>query len=102
MSVDNILQQIDSEIGKLTQARNLLVGLNGSTGSTATGKRVFSAASRRKMAAAQKARWAKYSADKKVTVPNAQKRVISIAARKRMAAAQKARWAKVRASHKAA
>ncbi len=78
MGVDNILQQIDNEIRSLPQARSLLVGVTGSSGSIATGKRIVSAASRRKMAAAQKARWAKYAA-KKVTAPSAGKRVISIA-----------------------
>jgi hypothetical protein len=73
MSVENILQQIDKEISNLTQARALLAGMNnGSSGiriatrSTA-GKRIISVAARRRMAAAQKARWARYKANKRAS-----------------------------------
>ena len=67
MSVETILQTIEHEIANLTQARNVLASLNGSTSksttvSTTAGR--FSAASRAKMAAAQKARWAKFRASK--------------------------------------
>ena len=62
-------------------------------------KRTFSAASKAKMAAAQKARWAK----KNGTAPAAveapvvkKKRTISPEGLARIAAAQKARWAKVK------
>src|SRR6202035_5797998 len=62
-------------------------------------RRSLSAAARRKMAAAQKARWAKVrgqSANK--TNGSRPKRTLSAAARKKIAAAQRARWAKVRAA----
>ena len=69
MSLQNILQEIDKEIASLNQARALLSRLNGSTRlkavSSSGSKRVVSAAARRKMARAQKARWAKYRASKK-------------------------------------
>jgi superfamily I DNA and RNA helicase len=69
MSVQNILQEIDREIASLNQARALLSSLDGSTRlkavSSSGSKRVISAAARRKMARAQKARWAKYRASKK-------------------------------------
>lgn len=62
-------------------------------------RRTFTAESRAKMAAAQKARWAK----KNGTAPTAveapvlkKKRTMSPEARARIAAAQKARWAKVK------
>ena len=56
-------------------------------------RRTLSAAARRKISLAQKARWAK----KKASGPSGKpKRTISAASRRRMAAAQKARWAKVR------
>ena len=69
-------------------------------------KRVFSAATKRKMAASQKARWA---AKKTVATPEAQpkaapkptKRKYSAEAKARMAAGAKARWAKARAAAKA-
>jgi hypothetical protein len=57
----------------------------------------MSAAARRKISLAQKARWAKA----KSHAPK-RKRTISPAGRKRIAAAQRARWARVRAAKKAA
>jgi hypothetical protein len=70
MSIENIVQALDKEIANLTQARALLNGSgNRSIGLHAVGssgrKRVVSLAARRKMAAAQKARWAKFRAKKK-------------------------------------
>ncbi len=62
-------------------------------------RRTLSAAARRKISLAQKARWAKRS-------PNAQtsaakpRRKMSAAARRKIAAAQRARWAKVNARKK--
>ena len=71
-------------------------------------KRVFSAATKHKMAAAQKARWAakKGVLAKAVAAPEAQskaaakpsKRKYSAESKARMAAGAKARWAKVRAT----
>jgi hypothetical protein len=76
---------------------------NGSLVTTGgTGNRL-SVAARARIAAAQRARWAKVRADggqrsKIVSMP--QKRIMSIAARKKIAAAQKLRWAKVKAAQK--
>jgi hypothetical protein len=72
MSMENIVQQLDKEIADLTRARALLLNLSGkSSGSNSTsggtGKRIISASARRRMAAAQKARWAKYRASKKAS-----------------------------------
>jgi hypothetical protein len=71
MSMENIVQQLDKEIADLTRARALLLNLGGkssrSTASGGTGKRIISASARRRMAAAQKARWAKYRASKKAS-----------------------------------
>jgi len=58
-------------------------------------KRTISAASRRKMARAQRARWAKESGPSK-----GPKRTISVAIRRKIAAAQRARWAKVKSQQK--
>ena len=66
----------------------------------ATGR--FSAASRAKMAAAQKARWAKYRASKGQTQTTKPVRIMSASASRKIAAAQKARWAKFRTGKKAA
>ncbi len=66
-----------------------------------TGKRKVSATARARMAAAQKARWAKVRETAK-DVPIRGKRTLSAAARKKIAAAQKARWARVKAGKKTA
>jgi hypothetical protein len=58
--------------------------------------RTMSAAGRRKISLAQRARWAKASG----RAPKSP-RTISAAGRRRIAAAQRARWAKVRAAKKA-
>ena len=69
-------------------------------------KRTMSAAARRKIAAAQRARWARVKNLKPVLVTTktstARKRTLSPAARRKIAAAQRARWAKFRANRKAA
>jgi hypothetical protein len=57
----------------------------------------MSAAARRKISLAQKARWAKAKGHAATLKPN---RTMSAAGRKRIAAAQRARWAKVRAQRK--
>jgi hypothetical protein len=57
--------------------------------------RTLSAAGRKRISLAQKARWAR--AKGRARKP---KRTISAAGRKRIAAAQRARWAKVRAGKK--
>jgi hypothetical protein len=87
------------EIDTLDQLISGIESLNGGRDSRNASQttRFVSAASRRKMAQAQKARWAKAKGD--IVKP---KRTISAAGRKRIAAAQRARWAKLRAGKKAA
>jgi len=75
-------------------ALSVLGKLNGGSSYTKSRHRM-SAAARRKISLAQKARWAKA----KGHAPKP-KRTISAAGRKRIAAAQRARWAKVRAQQK--
>ena len=92
--------QIDSRIAEL---RSMLDGHSAKPAAptaTTRPRKKFSAASRHKMAAAQKARWAEIkkaessrSATSETSKP---KRKVSRAARKRMAEAQKARWAKIK------
>jgi hypothetical protein len=65
MTLAGILSSIDSEIARLTQARALLSGL--STRDTAAPlrkPRQLSAAARKKIAEAQRKRWAKLKKDK--------------------------------------
>ena len=122
-SLTNALQELRQErrqaqlhMEKLDQAISVIESLNGVGKARETNqpKRIISAASRRKMAQAQKARWANIrkqsqsaSAGKPTTSAAAKrtapaKRTMSAAARKKIAAAQKARWARVRAQQKAA
>ena len=109
----NELQQersrAEREVERLDNAISVLRGLVGHNhfGRPARGgrtarmrrpRRKMSAAGRRKIAAAQRARWAKLRARRSQRA----KRTFSAAARNRMAAAQRARWAKLKASKKAA
>jgi hypothetical protein len=67
MTVDNILASIDSEIAHLKQARALLSG-DGTkktpTAAPARKRRKMSVVSRKKIADAQRKRWAKQKATK--------------------------------------
>jgi hypothetical protein len=60
-------------------------------------RRKMSAASRKKIAAAQRARWEKVRGKAKAATP---KRKMSAKSRAKIAAAQRARWARVRAKRK--
>ncbi len=93
------LQQERDRLDKAIQAIGDLVGSSSTgVGKAPRPKRTVSAAARRKMAAAQRARWAKT----KGVAGSTPVRTMSQAARKRIAAAQRARWAKVRAQQKKA
>jgi hypothetical protein len=74
------LQRIDQALAALGSSSN---------GASST----LSAAGRRSISLAQKARWAKHKAQGHAAKP---KRTMSAAARKKIAAAQRARWAKIR------
>ena len=70
-------------------------------------RRTLSAAARRKIAAAQKARWAKVKVGSKPAAGAAKttgsapvKRTMSASARRKIAAAQRARWARLKAGKK--
>jgi hypothetical protein len=70
-----------------------------------TGTRRLSASARARIAAAQRARWAKVRENKGAqakVVPIRRKRTLSAAARRKIAAAERARWARVRAGKKTA
>jgi hypothetical protein len=111
-NLENALQQIRDErkqaqlrMEQLDQVIRGLVGLNGSVsaGKGAGRSRTMSAAGRRRISLAQKARWAKVRAGNVVSIGSKRgKRTISAAGRKRIAAAQRARWAKVMAQQKKA
>jgi hypothetical protein len=78
-----------------------LDGLIESSGSPKpTSKRTMSAGARARIAAAQKARWAKVKGEKVDQADQKGKRKMSAAARAKIAAAAKARWAKTKAAGK--
>jgi hypothetical protein len=91
-----------AEIDKLDQiifGIESLSGIGAATpGKTTQPKRIISAASRRKMALAQKARWAGIRKVSQPVVAGSApaKRTMSASARRKIAAAQKARWKKLK------
>jgi hypothetical protein len=119
-NLDNALRELREkrrhtqvEIEKLDQLISGIESLNGAGAAvpdnTVQPKRIISAASRRKMALAQKARWAGLReksqpiavvANSTISAPA--KRTMSASAPRKIAAAQKARWAKIRAQEKKA
>jgi hypothetical protein len=91
------LEQERSRLNQVIQVLGKLVVRNGTGVRARRSKRTLSAAARRKISLAQKARWAKTR--RVVATPV---RTMSQAARKKIAAAQRARWAKSRAQEKKA
>ena len=92
------LEQLDSAISVLEG-----LGRDNSARTSSRAGRVVSPLARRRMAAAQRARWARArkSSGKTSSKPSVV-RILSPEARRRIAAAQKVRWAKFRAEKKAA
>ena len=84
-----------NQIGHIDAALIVLGKVNGTYASQVP-VRTISAAGRKRIAAAQRARWAKVRGKAKV----APKRTMSASSRRKIAAAQRARWAKVRAKQK--
>ena len=102
--VQQLRQERDRAAKELGQLDAALTALNGAGRGRRTGTRGrMSAAGRARIAAGQRARWAKVKAKNgKKKVVTMRKRTMSAAARKRIAAAQRARWAKVKAQKKSA
>ena len=102
-----VVQQLRKErdqaartVERLDAALAALTGVSGK--GRRTGSRL-SAAVRARIAAAQRARWAKVrrnGAQKQNVRSMPKKKTMSAAARRKIAAAQKARWAKVKAAQK--
>lgn len=101
-TLTSALKHLEQERNRLkSQIENFnsaLAALKG-TSHRGTHTGTMSAAGRARIAAAQRARWAKVKG-KKVVAISASKRKMSLAARRRIAAAQKARWAKWRKAQK--
>jgi hypothetical protein len=103
-------KQAQSLVEKLDQAILVIESLNGlgTVQQANQPTRIISQASRRKMAQAQRARWAKARKESqpvetaKTTGSAPVKHTMSAAARRKIAAFQRARWAKLKAGKKAA
>jgi hypothetical protein len=87
---------LENELRQVDAALSVLERLDGVSASAAP-RRTMSAASRRRISIAQKARWAKHTASNGQASSSRPKRTMSAAARRKIAAAQRARWAKVKA-----
>jgi hypothetical protein len=109
--VEQLKKERDQAAKTLHQLDAALSALSGnSVGQARRGQSRLSAAARAKIAAAQRARWAKLRADhrqkeneshkKNVASTAKKKTTMSAAARKRIAAAQRARWARVKSAQK--
>jgi hypothetical protein len=100
-------KQVQSELSRLDAAISALRGTDTGNRSgtirvaSSRRRRTLSAAGRRAISLAQKARWAKRGANAQggTTKP---KRTMSTAARRKIAAAQRARWAALKAKQKKA
>ena len=100
-------KQAQQQVEKLQSAISVIEGLVGRNGSGAPREgarpgRIVSAAARRRMALAQRARWAKARGESQPAAGKAigtapAKHTMSAAARHKIAVAQRARWAKLRA-----
>jgi hypothetical protein len=127
MNIQDIFAEIDAEISKLQKVKALLSGTSTAENRKphhpghAKTRRTLSTEARERIAAAQRARWAKSkkaaakaarinagaSTAKKATTAGlrarkTKKRTLSAGARAKIAAAQKARWTKVRKAAKKA
>jgi hypothetical protein len=108
-NLDGILQQLrekleqeQSDLHRLDAAISALEDVAELPSSTAQGRRrTLSPAARRRIADAQRRRWAGVRA-KTAAKPTRARRSLSPAARRRIVAAQKARWARFRAERKKA
>jgi hypothetical protein len=98
-NIAEVLKELQSERDRLDQAIKALQPLVSMNGQLPVrvgregARRTLSVAARRRIAAAQRARWARV---KSANSKRPGTRVVSLAARRKMAAAQRARWAKLR------
>lgn len=108
-TLDNLRRHLREQHNQLQlqadKLREAIAALDGSSTSKKGGngvRRILSPSARRRIAAAQKARWARIRASKPASGKNSTRsranfvRVISPAARRKIAAAQRARWAKIK------
>jgi len=100
--VQQLQKERDQAARTVEQLDAALAALDGGSYGRRTGtRRKISAAGRARIAAAQRARWAKVrGTGKQNVVSMPKKKKMSAAARRKIAAAQRARWAKVKAAQK--
>ena len=101
--VQQLRKERDQAARTVEQLDAALAALSGNSRHKASTRNPLSAAARARIAAAQRARWAKVRGHGKqkqsvVTVPK--KKSMSAAARRKIAAAQRARWAKSKSAQK--
>lgn len=107
-SMSSVVQMLKTERDRLTREMTAigaaLTAFGAAYGKQTGTRGKMSLAGRARVAAAQRARWAKIktSTTQSSVVTMPKKRTMSAAARKRIAAAQRARWAKVKAGKKSA
>ncbi|MGO9085954.1 MAG: hypothetical protein ACLQBK_12060 [Candidatus Sulfotelmatobacter sp.] len=101
--VQQLRKERDQSARTVEQLDAALAALDGVSRKKTGTRRHLSAAARERIAAAQRARWAKVrrnGGQKHNVVSMPKKKTMSAAARKKIAAAQRARWAKVKAAQK--
>ena len=91
---------VERQLSGLNAALQAFAVVYAGNGGTSPRRRL-SAKGRARIAAAQKARWAKVKGQKVVPIAKL-KRTMSASARRKIAAAQRARWAEVKGGKKAA
>ena len=104
-NLSQIVGQLKNEELRLTRELRVIssaLAAFGTRSGIQVKRRKISAAGRERIAAAQRARWAKVRGAKQNIATMPKRRVLSVGARKKIAAAQRARWARVRAQSKAA
>jgi len=100
-AIDQRISDLRSQLGGQKASRRLPVAQDGTPQNNS--KRTLSAAARRRIALAQKKRWAAYKADQgKAAAPKTVKRELSAEGRARIIAATKKRWAAFRKAQAAA
>jgi hypothetical protein len=101
-NLSNVVRQLQQERARAAREMErldaALAALNGSTNHRASGRGRLSTAARARIAAAQRARWAKVRGKAQPVPTSLHKRTLSAAARNRIAAAQRSRWAKFKAA----
>jgi hypothetical protein len=94
LDTKRMLAEVEAEITKLEHVADALRGSTSKRSRPRGKRKTMSAAARRKISLAQRARWSKLKSGAQPTKP---KRAVSAASRRKMAAAQRRRWSMVKA-----